>query len=279
MKLRRIGVVPGFAPSDFLGLDLGVEPRLLWVDPKTLLVDEAYQREMNTVRSQRLLIKLVKQFAWNRYKPPIVVETPDGLHCIDGQHTATAAATRKLDKIPVFLVVADSQAARAESFVAHNKDRVELTSFALYRARLAAGDEVALDTQNVCTRSGVKLVQAISYNARIDVGVTSCVAKIQGLIKRQGVHQSRRVLEALVQGGCAPISAVHIDAVEAVMCLLRPLTTIDEMAKVIRALTDFGLAECQLEAKRIEKPVKHVLFNRYIDLLEKQTGIVRALAS
>jgi hypothetical protein len=87
------------------------------------------------------------------------------------------------------------------------------------------------------------------------------------------------VLEALVKGGRAPIGASEIDATEAAMLLVRPATTVDEMAATIRAVSDHGVMEAKMDAAHQGKPHKHALFNRYIAILEKQTGVVRAIAS
>lgn len=270
MRELVVGPLPG-------NNDLGRKPELRWVHPTSLLVDETYQRDLTT-RSKRLIPKLVKGFSWRKFKPPIVVEVDDGLHCIDGQHTAIAAATRGIESIPVFVIEASSIEERAESFVAHNKDRVELTNLQIFQARVAAREEAALDVVSVCKRAGVHL-RHISIQTRVDVGDTACVAKILGLVKRQGALKSRMVLESLVKGGRAPISAPEIDATEAVMCLLRPATTVEEMATVVRALSDAGLVQARLDAAQQEKPIKHVLFNRYLNLLERQTGVPRAIAS
>lgn len=266
--LRPIRPLTELGPVDPI-LGLGKKPELRWVEPTSLLVDEVYQRELTTTRSVKLIVSVINNFTWRKLKPPIVVEVDGRLHCINGQHTATAAATLGLKEIPVFVVEAGSLQERADAFVAHNRDQVELTSFHIYRAKLAAGDELALDVANVCQRAGVKL-KLINNQSRVDVGDCACIAKIQRLVKRQGVSSARKVLEALVRGGRAPIAAVEIDATEAVMCLARDTTTVEQMASVIRALSDAGLVQARLDALAQEKPVKHVLFNKYIDLLNRQ---------
>jgi hypothetical protein len=63
------------------------------------------------------------------------------------------------------------------------------------------------------------------------------------------------------------------------MLLVRPATTVPEMAAAIAAVSDRGVAEAKMVAASEGKPHKHVLFNAYIALLERQTGVIRALAS
>lgn len=276
-KLRRILPMPGLADGGIPSPELGLRPELRWVPPGSLMVDEAYQRDL-TVRSKRLIKKLIHEFAWRKMKPPIVVDTESGLHCVDGQHTAIAATTLRIPEIPVFVVGAATLRDRAEAFVAHNKDRIAMTAMDIYRAKIAAGDADALDVANVCRRAGVDL-RLINPQSKIMIGETASVGTIQRLVKRQGVVKSRMVLEALVQGGRAPIGAAEIDATEAAMLLVRPETTVPEMAAAIRAVSDRGVIEAKMVSASDGKPHKHVLFNAYMAILEKQTGVMRALAS
>jgi hypothetical protein len=276
-KLRPIRTMRELIPGELPSLDLGQTPILRWAPPESLLVDDAYQRDLGD-RSRRLIRKLVTNFAWRKMKPPIVVEVEGGLHCVDGQHTAIAAATLKIPEIPVFIIGAATLIERAEAFVAHNKDRIVMTPMDVYRARLAAGDPDALDVRNVCERAGVTL-KLINPQSKVMIGDCASVSKISALVKRQGPQKARMVLEALVAGGRAPIGSAEIEAVEAAMVLVRPATTIAEMAGAIRAVSDHGVVEAKMEAALDGKPHKHMLFQAYMKVLEKQTGVVRALAS
>jgi hypothetical protein len=112
-----------------------------------------------------------------------------------------------------------------------------------------------------------------------NIGDTMAVATIQRLVKRRGRDKAKSVMDALVKGGRAPIVAAEIDAVEAIMMMVRPETTVDEMAKVLQVGSDMLMLKAKMQAASDEKPHKHVLFNMYMDLLEKQTGVVRAVAS
>lgn len=275
-KLRRIQAMPSLIDGK-VSVDFGQRPELQWIDPASLLVDEAYQRNLSK-RSLNVIKVVIKNFAWRKMKPPIVVSTEGKLHCVDGQHTAIAAATLNLVEIPVFVVGAASLAERADAFVAHNRDRVAMTPMDVFRARLAAMDADALDVESVCRRAGVSL-KLINPTSKIMVGDSASVGTIQRLVKRQGVIKARMVLEALVVGGRAPIGSAEIHAVEAAMVLVRPATTIPEMAAAIRSLSDHGVIEAKMLAATEGKPHKHLLFEAYMNVLEKQTGVPRALAS
>jgi hypothetical protein len=180
-KLRRIHAMTDLIEGPLGPLDLGQSPELRWVPPASLMVDGAYQRDLST-RSKRLIKNLVNNFAWRKMKPPIVVDTPSGLHCVDGQHTAIAAATRKIPEIPVFVVGAATLSERADSFVAHNRDRIVMTPMDIYRAKVASGDPDALDVVRVCERAGVEL-KLINPLARVNIGESASVGTIQRLVK------------------------------------------------------------------------------------------------
>ena len=116
-------------------------PKFENVDPKTLYVEDSYQRAIME-RGTALIRKIIAEFSWSRFKPPICVRLADSgniLVCIDGQHTATATASHGgIEKIPVMIVDAADVPARAAAFVGHNKDRIALTTVMIHAAELAA---------------------------------------------------------------------------------------------------------------------------------------------
>lgn len=264
--LRRIE--PLAIPDAPSGVDLGARPELRWVAPSSLLVDEAYQRGLGR-RSLRLIKELVHSFAWRKMKPPIVVEVEGGLHVVDGQHTAIAAATLQVPEIPVFVVEAATVQERAEAFVGHNRDRIVMAPLDVYRAKVAAGDPDAVDVEAVCRRAGVRLRQ-INQNAKILAGDTMAVGTVERLVKRRGVIRARMVLEAFVKAERGPISAPEIDAVEAIMVVGRPSLSPELMARAIHALGDHGVIRSKMLAASERCPQKHVLYRMYMELLEKQ---------
>src|SRR6185437_2462885 len=106
---------------------LSAAPDARQVDPTTLRVEPKYQRDLSG-KSMRLIRKIVTEWDWAKFKPPIVAESEDGLFVIDGQHTAIAAASHpEIQTIPVMVVKAADLRRRAEAFVAHNRDRVAMT--------------------------------------------------------------------------------------------------------------------------------------------------------
>ena len=134
-------------------------PTIEWVDPKTLLVDGEYQRHLSEA-SISLIRRIVAGWDWARFKPPVVARTEEGLEVIDGQHTATAAATHPaIELIPVIVVEAAAVADRARAFVGHNRDRLNVTKMQMHFSAVAAGDEDAMTVTQVCDRAGVKILR------------------------------------------------------------------------------------------------------------------------
>ncbi|MBY6242822.1 DUF6551 family protein [Methylosinus sp. Sm6] len=202
--------VPGIEPAQ---ID-AARPEFRDVDPRTLLVDESYQRNL-AEKSVTLIRKIVGGWSWRAFKPPICVEIGDALHVIDGQHTAIAAASHpEIDCIPVMIVPAGKVEDRALAFVRHNRDRIHVTPNQLHYALLAAGDETAQTIREVCERAGARVLKAPPSQGRYKPGDVMAVGSLSGLVSRRHALGARRVLEICVKGQLAPISAAALKAVE-----------------------------------------------------------------
>lgn len=221
--LRSIRPLPaasmrGVAPS----ADVGKAPKVEWVDPREIYVEDAYQRSMTGENSTTLVRRIVAKFNWSRFKPPICVRLPESgnvLVCIDGQHTATAAATHPdVPKIPVLVVTAASAALRAGSFVGHNRDRLALTQMAIYRAELAAGDEVALAVERACRAAGAEVLPtSVDLRKKTAPGKTIAVGALRQIARNDGEDFLARVLSVLVRAGRGPVKAGEVRAAASVL--------------------------------------------------------------
>lgn len=223
------------------------EPKFERANPADLKVDEAYQRNLSE-RSVKLIRKIVAQWDWRTFMPPVVVRTKDGLHVIDGQHTAIAALSHpKIKDIPVMVVLAPEIADRAKAFLGRNRDRITVTANQLYSAAVAAGDDDAVTIHQVCTRAGLRVLKQPPGAASFKVGDTMAVSTIAGLIKRRGALRARQVLQVLGDAKLAPVPAVLIKAVEDLMNNKEYAGQIDpsDLTTYIRA----GAGEAESEAK------------------------------
>lgn len=191
-----------------------VAPVVRIVDPATLFVDETYQRGLSD-RSVKLIRKIVAEWSWNAFKPPVVVDIDGHLEVIDGQHTAIAAVTHGSIKLmPIMVVEAPKHEQRAKAFVQHNRDRIVVTGTQLHTALVAAKDETALTINQVCERAGVTIMPYVPTAGRFKPGETLAIATIRSLVNRRHAVGARRVLDICAKSGAAPISADLIKAVE-----------------------------------------------------------------
>lgn len=209
VALEMPGVTPGYVETDL--------PYLRWVDPSTLLVDEAYQRNLSD-RSIKLIRKIVTKFDWRRFKPPIAVDTEGGTEVLDGQHTSIAAAIHpRIDQIPIIIVSAPELQDRAGAFIGHNKDRLTVSTTQMHHAAVAAMDDDALTIDQVCERAGVRVLRVQPGQGSYKPRDTMAVTAIGGLISKFGALRARQMLQVLSDAGCAPIGVVEIRAVSFLM--------------------------------------------------------------
>lgn len=211
-KLRKIAAipVPGVEPNE---ID-SQRPTFLWVDPRTLHVEESYQRDL-AEKSINLIRRIVSGWDWKAMKPPVCARTADGsLMVIDGQHTAIAASTHPdINEIPVMIVSADTIADRARAFVRHNQDRIAMTATQIFYAALASGDDVAIAVQQACDLSGVKVLRNPPSGAIFKVGDTMGVVTLRSIVESRGVKFTARLLRILVDAKRAPVGSIEIAAV------------------------------------------------------------------
>lgn len=183
-KVRKVKplTIAGPAPAAIVG----GRPRFVMADPKTLLVDETYQRNLSE-KSLRLIRKIVAGWSWRKFTPPVAAETKAGLELLDGQHTAIAAASRPdLGLIPVMVVDALALEDRARAFVARNTDRLGMTAMQLHFAAVAGLDETAVHVDQVAREAGVTILRVSPAKGAFKPRETVAVAAIGALIAKRG---------------------------------------------------------------------------------------------
>lgn len=232
------------------------EPIFERVNPCDLLVDEAYQRDLSP-KSIALIKKIVAEWDWRRFKPPVVAFADQGLQIIDGQHTAIAAACHPaINQIPVMVVEAAELAARANAFIGHNRDRLQVSAMQLHHAAVAAGDDLAVTIEQVCGRAGVTLVRSAYGSRQWKVGETQAINAVRALVDKHSAQKARQILEALVWAGLAPIAAHDVKAAEMLFSVadyteqLEPIGDggATDLATAIKALGDAADKEARVFA-------------------------------
>ena len=186
-----------------------------------------------------LIRRIVATWDWSRFKPPVCARSDDGsLYVIDGQHTATAAASHGgIPVIPVMVVSVDAVADRAKAFIGHNRDRLAITPMQMHYSALAAGDEVAVAIDEACQRSGARIRRAPPPNGVYEAGDILAVGAVGDVVKRKGKVGGARVLGLLMEAKRAPISANEIKAVAALLFdeEYRDAFDVEDLAALIRS--------------------------------------------
>jgi hypothetical protein len=203
--------------ADLMPTACGGEPIFETVDPTTLFVDPAYQRDIGE-RGVRQIRKMIEHWDWAKFRAPVCSFDKDAdggevLKVIDGQHTCIAAASHPtILRIPVQIVEAPDQCSQASAFIGQNVDRLGVTKLQLHQAALTAGEEHAQDVQNVCDRAGIKVMLTTPH--RYQAGDTVAITAISALVKKHTVMKARQILEVLAKADLAPVKDAHIKAAE-----------------------------------------------------------------
>jgi hypothetical protein len=215
MTLRPIKPIP------LVGLKLcDIKPSLPvfeWVDPRMLLVEAAYQRNLGG-NSITLIRRIAATFNWAHLKPAVCARAGDGkLFVLGGQHTAIAAVSRGVPKIPVMIVEAEDVRHRARAFVSHNTDWLNITPLQMFASRLAAEDPGALAAQRAAKAAGVTILRVHPGNGYWNLGETMACGAVERLVARYGEERAVRALKTLVAAKRAPVASHEILAVSAVL--------------------------------------------------------------
>lgn len=180
-------------------------PKIAWLALPQLVIDEEYQRGLS-IRSLRLIETMVSSWDWNHFKPLSVAPRDDGTYeIVDGQHTAIAAATHgSIENLPCLVLSAETQAGRASAFVAINTNRLTLTPFALYRARVSAGEPEAVAVFEAIEAQGVTLIEAARSGDpgehEYAVGTCASVGSLLQIVRKGGKARLKRVFKIAMDG-------------------------------------------------------------------------------
>lgn len=170
----------------------GEPPRLVWVDPRLLYIDSAYQRELNVKFVQQILTN------WNwKLVGAITISMGVGSRyaVTDGQHRAIAAMLHpEVDYIPAILEVTDEVSSvqeQAKVFVGINTARRSVDPVSLFWAAVTAKAPWAVNTLKTVEDNGFTIP---------DVFVTTRALRVS-----KEVHITNTINKAFTRtGGLSP---------------------------------------------------------------------------
>jgi hypothetical protein len=234
-SLRKIEALPDSAK--LLRNPIPPPPKIAWFPLDQLVIDESYQRSLSNA-SRALIRRLVTRWDWNCFKPLSVAATGGGLYeIIDGQHTAIAAATHgAIELLPCLVLDATTVAQRSAAFVGINRDRVALTPFALFRARLAAEDEEAVAVKAALEKAGCQLEESLRYMQDYPAGTVACVSTLLQIVRRGGAPRLARLLNICKSAEISPVPSAVLKGLEEI--ITTPGIATD--AQLIEVLLELG---------------------------------------
>lgn len=178
----------------------GPVPSLIWIEIARLMIDRAYQRDVSRAGSINIQ-RIADQFEWSKFSPVIVAPIEGGLFSvIDGQHRATAALLRGVEKVPCQVVHID-RARQAEAFAAINGNTTRVTPQVVYYARLTGKDPAAQEMSRILSAAGVTVCRRSRTLRDMRRGETSAVGVLFKLHKKFGSETLIAALQCVTETG------------------------------------------------------------------------------
>lgn len=266
-------VAPVEIPSSIAPADIpGTMPEVRIVNPVTLKIEDTYQRDLSA-KSLRLIHKIVREWDWTKFKPPVCADAGDGLVVIDGQHTAIAAASHPgIKEIPVMVVAAARVEARASAFVAHNRDRLNMTTAQVFFGEVAAGDPVARGVMDVVVKTGCSIPRLPVARGSAKPGQITAIRELKMIYSEDGADHLEKILRMIAAAKIMPLTRTIIRGLRMVLtdpsvanlpedrivAALRAPNNLEAMARKKAAIAGFGpdRACALLIAERMGKHVE-----------------------
>lgn len=197
-------------------------PETVAISKELLVIEERYQRTLDTRASVRLIRHMVEHWSWSEYSPLIVAPRNDGTWAvIDGAHrTAAAWLIPSIDGLPCMVVRSGSVSEEARAFVGHNTNRVAMTRLHLHHAMVAAGDPDASALAELCSRAGVCIPPGPRPAKNLRPGETLALATIAKIHRRFGDDVAVKALRILSQAYKTRSGQITAQMIEGVSMLL-----------------------------------------------------------
>jgi ParB-like chromosome segregation protein Spo0J len=226
-------------------LDPGKRPDLVWLPVDALTVDHRYQRTLESRRSQKLIETIAANFRWSAFQAILATRSGKAYLVIDGQHRVEAARRCNLAEVPAVVTDAVSLAEQAAAFVQANTSRVSVTPYALYHARLAAGEPEALAVDRLCKAAGLSIPRYPIPADKLQPGQTLALATIAKLPRAVGDGVAALALRTVATAFAQRVGAARAQIISATATVLAN-TPAERRASVadaaVRSLAERGPA-------------------------------------
>lgn len=178
-----------------------------------------YQRGASRERINKLAA------GWDADKVGVIVVAPRGSSYVvlDGQHRVAAAHRRgDVDSLPCLVVHCDEDT-EAKLWVALNAERAAPSSYAKFRAKLLAGDAVAMQVSELLRQHGY---MATSHGNRKNC--VTAVGALESVARKHGsrmVDQILGISRAAFDGAESSVTSAYVRAMAHLLTARRDATT------------------------------------------------------
>jgi ParB-like chromosome segregation protein Spo0J len=232
------------APAKF---DPGPQPELAWLPVDKCHVDHRYQRSLESDRSKALIKRIAERFRWSAFQAVLAVKDgKNGWLIVDGQHRCAAAQLCGVRHVPAVVVSAASVEEQAMAFVQANLDRVSINQYALFHARLAAGEVAAAELARLCKNASILIPRYPLPADKIGAGQTLALGTIARIARRQPPAVTALILRAVADAYRAipgALRAAYFSAAEKVIQAQQPIDKPRAAEKITAFLKSKTLGE------------------------------------
>lgn len=165
----------------------GRQPSIEFVPIGELLVDDSYQRAIDTLASSKLIERIARGWDWDVFDVLKVSRRPDDLlFVIDGQHRLAAARLRgDIQQLPCVLKRCAGPTEEARLFIESNRGRKAMSRLDDFRAAVGAGNDEAALIERLAAKAGLTIARRASPKNQAP-GELAIVAPIRKALHLRG---------------------------------------------------------------------------------------------
>jgi ParB-like nuclease domain len=236
----------------------GPIPSLDWIAVNRLMIDKTYQRNVSRAGSANIA-RIAEYFEWSKFSPVIIAPIEGGMFSIiDGQHRATAALLRGIERVPCQMVHID-RSSQAEAFAAINGNTTRVTPQVVYYARLTGKDPTAEEMSRVLSAAGVTVARGSRTLRDMKAGETGAVGALFKFLKKFGSETLIAALQCVTETGSGNPGFLRATVIEPLCIVLhRNPKWRDAGERLFRAMDSFHFIEAWDAATKGRKTVPSV---------------------
>jgi len=232
---------------------VGAPPSIEWIHLNMLSVDSAYQRSTENAASRRLIAGITAKFDWRLCAPLVVSRrAEDKLVIIDGQHRWLGACGRDdVPHLPCCVFKYKDMQEEARMFILANRARKPISRLDDFYAAVAAGDEDALEIQQLVADAGLRVARS-SSSVGWHPGEVAFTSSIANAIRKFGPpittaalkHMSAAFSDQKLLNGAAILGALAV-----ILSKAEPDFEPDRLTRALRTrkLDEWGLVAAGLK--------------------------------